>query len=282
MSDRPNGVRSQRPRRDPNEIAEHVRNRDRIGDRGAPAQPRQDRDRSTPQGARAATRPTHERTLTEAQARARARATGEAPAPAFLPRGRKRQPQSAGDHRRLADHACCWSARSSCHHSPAGFFRSLAEANPDLMRIGLVSDAVTSVMGDRPDKPAGTDPTMVEFLVEPGESSAEIAQDLVNRGLLTDRLAFTYVLVNEGGLNKLAGRLAHAQSHDVATRDRRGASEPADDYRLNGPGGPARGSADGADRGLSADAAAEQLRSGAVLRCWPRHRPTRSSRSSRG
>ena len=37
-----------------------------------------------------------------------------------------------------------------------GFFRSLAEANPDMMRIGLISDAVASVMDDRPDKPAGT------------------------------------------------------------------------------------------------------------------------------
>ena len=84
-----------------------------------------------------------------------------------------------------------------------GLFRSLAEANPDLMRIGLISDAVASVMTDRPDTPGGTDPTMVEFVIQPGESSSDIAQDLVNRGLLTDRLAFTYVLVNDGGLGKL-------------------------------------------------------------------------------
>ena len=84
-----------------------------------------------------------------------------------------------------------------------GFFRSLADANPDLMRIGLISDAVSSSMGDRPDTPAGTDPTMVQFDIAQGESSSEIAQDLVNRGLLTDRLAFTYVLVTDGGLNNL-------------------------------------------------------------------------------
>jgi UPF0755 protein len=84
-----------------------------------------------------------------------------------------------------------------------GFFRSLADANPDLMRIGLISDAVASTMGNRPDTPAGTDPTMVEFDIAQGESSSDIAQDLVNRGLLTDRLAFTYVLVTDGGLNDL-------------------------------------------------------------------------------
>ena len=37
--------------------------------------------------------------------------------------------------------------------------RSLANANPDLMRIGPIADAVGATIGDRPDTPAGTDPT---------------------------------------------------------------------------------------------------------------------------
>ena len=175
--------------RDRSEIEAHLRNHDRT----AIDQHLKDRERNSAN---------HERTLTDAQTRARARATGEAPAPAYLARGKKRS------RNRLAIIIASLITvllvgTVVVPPLAAGFFRSLAEANPDLMRIGLVSEAVTSVMGDRPDKPAGTDPTMVEFLIQPGESSADIAQDLVNRGLLTDRLAFTYVLVSEGGLNKL-------------------------------------------------------------------------------
>ena len=100
----------------------------------------------------------------------------------------------------------------------SGFFRSLAEANPDLMRVGLISDAVASVMADRPDKPAGTDPTPVQFIIAQGESSADITQDLVNRGLVTDRLAFTYVLVTDGGLNKLQAG-SHTLNRTMSPRE---------------------------------------------------------------
>jgi len=79
-----------------------------------------------------------------------------------------------------------------------GMFRALAEANPDLMRFGPVQDAVAAVMDDRPDTPAGTDATPVEFVIQPGESSGEITNNLVDRELVTDRLAFTYVLASEG------------------------------------------------------------------------------------
>lgn len=82
-------------------------------------------------------------------------------------------------------------------------FRALAEQNPDLMRIGFVADAVAEVMDGRPDQPAGTDPTAVQFVVEPGTGSSEITADLVTRELVTDPLAFTYVLVTEGGINEL-------------------------------------------------------------------------------
>jgi len=82
-------------------------------------------------------------------------------------------------------------------------FRALAEANPDLMRIGPVADAVGSVMDGRPDQPAGTDPTTVQFTIERGASSAQITDDLVARELVTDRLAFTWVLVTDGGINTL-------------------------------------------------------------------------------
>ena len=58
-------------------------------------------------------------------------------------------------------------------------------------------------MGNRPDTPAGTDPTPVDFDIESGASSRDITHQLVDRGLVTDRLAFTYVLIDEGIANKL-------------------------------------------------------------------------------
>lgn len=189
------------PRRDPNEIAEHIRNRDRSEveahlrnqNRTAIDQHLKDRDK---------TAEARERTLAEAQARSRARQTGDVRPPAFMPRGKQRSRNRLAII--LASLVTALLVLAVLLPPVAGgFFRSLAEANPDLMRIGLISDAVASVMDDRPNKPAGTDPTSVEFLIEPGQSSAEITQNLVNRGLISDRLAFTYVLVNGGGLNKL-------------------------------------------------------------------------------
>ena len=84
-----------------------------------------------------------------------------------------------------------------------GVFRALAEENPDLMRFSVVADAVEQVMDDRPDTPAGTDPTPVEFVIEPGASSREIIAELVEREIVTDRLAFAWVLASEGAFDQL-------------------------------------------------------------------------------
>ena len=84
-----------------------------------------------------------------------------------------------------------------------GLFRALAEENPDLMRLGFVEDAVATVMADRPDTPAGTDPTPVEFVIQAGASSRAITDDLVERELVTDRLAFSWVLASEGTYDDL-------------------------------------------------------------------------------
>ena len=205
----------QRPRRDPNDIAAHVRNRDRSEveahlrnqNRSAIDQHLKERDKT------AASR---ERTLTEAQARSRARATGDVPAPAFLARGK---PRSRNRLAIIVASLITLLLVAAVLVPPfaGGLFRSLAEANPDLMRIGLIADAVAAVMDDRPDKAAGTDPTQVEFVIQPGESSAEITQDLVDRGLVSDRLAFTYVLVTDGGLNKLLSG-THMLSRQMSPR----------------------------------------------------------------
>ncbi len=81
--------------------------------------------------------------------------------------------------------------------------RAAAEANPELMRFSFVADAVGQVMDGRPDKAAGTDPTPVNFVIEPGMSSSQITDALVARDLVTDRLAFEYVLSQDDGFDRL-------------------------------------------------------------------------------
>jgi UPF0755 protein len=82
-------------------------------------------------------------------------------------------------------------------------FRSAAEGNPDLMRLPFVADAVRDRLGDRLDQPAGTDATPVDFVIASGTSSGQITDDLVDRELVTDRLAFSYLLITEGAGSRL-------------------------------------------------------------------------------
>ncbi|MEA2676713.1 MAG: hypothetical protein QOJ81_854 [Chloroflexota bacterium] len=100
-------------------------------------------------------------------------------------------------------------------------FRTLADANPDLMRIGPVAEAVGATIGTRPDTPAGTDPTVVEFTIAEGASATDITNELVSRGLVTDRVAFTWLLVTGGGINRLEAGVHELNRtmtpHEVAT-----------------------------------------------------------------
>jgi len=192
----------QRPKRDPSEFLARFGNKNRTEinsairnhERAAIDEHLKERDKN------AAAR---ERTLSEAQTRSRARAaTKDVRTGAFAPRGKSRSRNRMVLI--LATLATVLLVGVVIVPPLAnGFFRSLAEANPDLMRIGLISDAVASVMDGRPDKPGGTDPSDVDFVIQPGESSSDITQDLVNRGIVTDRLAFTYVLVSENALDRL-------------------------------------------------------------------------------
>ncbi|CAN5864634.1 endolytic transglycosylase MltG [soil metagenome] len=84
-----------------------------------------------------------------------------------------------------------------------GVVRSLAEDNPDWLRMPLVADAVRDELVDRLDQPAGTDPTPVDFVIAPGTSSRQITDDLVQRGLVADRLAFSYILLVDGAGSRL-------------------------------------------------------------------------------
>lgn len=98
-----------------------------------------------------------------------------------------------------------------------GFFRGLAEDNPDWLRLPFVADAVRDDLGDRLDTPGGPDDTPLEFVIAPNTSARQITDDLVERGVVTDRLAFSYVLINEGFGNRLRAG-AHALSRSMSPR----------------------------------------------------------------
>jgi len=219
QSNRPGGSgRRPIPRRDPAEIEARVKNRDRSEieqhlrsqDRSAIDAHLRSRDRTY-----SATR---DKTISEAQARSRARASGaDVRTGGYQPRERRR------NMRRLAIILATLVTALLLltvlvPPLAGGLFRSLAEANPDLMRVGAIADAVGAVMDDRPDIPGGTDPTEVEFVIEPGQSSGQITDNLVERGLITDRLAFTYVLASEDGLGNLKAG-SHVLSRTMTPRE---------------------------------------------------------------
>jgi UPF0755 protein len=84
-----------------------------------------------------------------------------------------------------------------------GLARGMVEDNPDLLRVPFFADAVGDDIDERTERPAGTDPTPVTFTVTLGTSARQITDELVARGLVTDRLAFSYLLISEG----VGGRL---------------------------------------------------------------------------
>ena len=269
------------PRRDPNEIAAHVRNRDR-SEIEAHLRNQNRSDRSASQGSR--------EELRGARANARRGAGPLAGARRRAIRARRRSCRAA---RSAAAIGCAIILASLVTvvlvgavlvpPFAGGFFRSLAEANPDLMRVGLISDAVASVMDDRPDKPARHGPNAwSNSSSQPGESSSEITQDLVNRGLVDGPARLHLRAGHRRWAEQPPGRHAHAQSDHVAARDRTRPPGPADDHGRHGSDRAARGPAHGAGRRLPADPATGQLRSAGVLRPRLVIRPMRSSRSSRG
>jgi UPF0755 protein len=99
-----------------------------------------------------------------------------------------------------------------------GMLRGLAESNPDLVRFPFIADAVAQELADRVDVPAGTDPTPVQFDIAPGTGSRQITDDLVARGLVTDRLAFTYILVTEDVASHLQAG-THTLSRTMTPRE---------------------------------------------------------------
>jgi UPF0755 protein len=86
-----------------------------------------------------------------------------------------------------------------------------AWSNPSAQEIGFVSDLVREDLGAALTAPASTDPTEVEFVVDPGDTPATLAPKLAAAGIIDSERAFLYQARVNGLLPKLnAGRFALA------------------------------------------------------------------------
>jgi len=73
---------------------------------------------------------------------------------------------------------------------------SLAEDNPATLQLPFVKDIVRDDLGPALTTPVSSDPTQVEFLVEPGDSARSIADRLQGQGLLGDSRAFVFIAID--------------------------------------------------------------------------------------
>jgi UPF0755 protein len=84
-----------------------------------------------------------------------------------------------------------------------GAIMSVAEDNPAALQLPFVRDIVEENLGPILTEPASSDPTQVQFLVEPGDTAKTIAARLQDEGLLGDRRAFVFWAIDR----KLTGSL---------------------------------------------------------------------------
>jgi UPF0755 protein len=73
----------------------------------------------------------------------------------------------------------------------------LFEDNPGVLRMPIVADLLRAELGDRIGKPASSEATEVRFVIDTGQTVDEIQENLVAAGLLTDTLAFKYLVISE-------------------------------------------------------------------------------------
>jgi UPF0755 protein len=76
-----------------------------------------------------------------------------------------------------------------------GWARGLAEGNPDALHLPFVRDAMRNDLEKAIREPSGTDTTPVEFEVETGATVAEVGDRLVEEDLISDRLAYEYLVI---------------------------------------------------------------------------------------
>ena len=73
----------------------------------------------------------------------------------------------------------------------------LFEDNPGIIRVPIVADLLRAELGDRLGAAAGSEDREVRFVIDQGQSIDEIQENLVDAGLLTDTLAFKYLVVSD-------------------------------------------------------------------------------------
>ncbi len=76
-----------------------------------------------------------------------------------------------------------------------GFARDMVTDNPQAMRVGLFGDIIREELGDDLEDRASDDATPVEFVVTEGASVSRIGRDLEEQGLLSNELAFQYLVI---------------------------------------------------------------------------------------
>lgn len=72
----------------------------------------------------------------------------------------------------------------------------LFEQNPGVLHMPIVADLLRAELGDRLGKPASAEATEIKFVIDSGQTVDEIQENLVDAGLLTDTLAFRYLIVS--------------------------------------------------------------------------------------
>jgi peptidoglycan lytic transglycosylase G len=86
-----------------------------------------------------------------------------------------------------------------------------AWGNPGALQIGFVSDLVREDLGAALTDPASTDPSVVEFTVDSGDTPATLAPRLVEAGIVADERAFLFQAREDDLAPKLtAGRFSLA------------------------------------------------------------------------
>lgn len=73
---------------------------------------------------------------------------------------------------------------------------SIAADNPAALQLPFVKEIVREDLGSALTTPVSSDPTQVEFLVEPGDTARSIAGRLQSEGLLADSRAFVFIAID--------------------------------------------------------------------------------------
>ena len=73
----------------------------------------------------------------------------------------------------------------------------LFEQNPGILHMPIVADLLRAELGDRVNAPASSEQNEVKFVIDAGQTVDQIQENLVDAGLLTDTMAFRYLIMSD-------------------------------------------------------------------------------------